>query len=174
MRLLLCAAAILLAGLVVGISAPGGDANSQTLGDGCLVVSQGYGKITVTLTRGVIFGRFQSGSLSYIYKDQNGNPSLPRVPGVAPTKVNDRVWAYGPADNVRFRATGPTKLSINAQGIDLSVAGRGVAFLTSAGWDGVLPPANLFSVDSKSFCEESFLRVPPTLTRYPIASQITG
>ena len=30
--------------------------------------------------------------------------NLPKVPGVVPTKINDHVWTYGPADSVRFRS----------------------------------------------------------------------
>ncbi len=173
MRPYLCAAVLIVTGLVAGITAPGGSARSSTPGDGCLVVSQGFGKVTVTLTRGVIFGRFQSGYL--VYNDQGGAPKLPIVPGVTFTKAvaTDHIWKYGPADSVRFRATGPTKLIINAQFIDLSVAGKGTAVLSVGGF---LPDitGNKFSVDAASFCEEDFQQMPPLPTRVPISSPVAG
>jgi hypothetical protein len=175
-RPFLCAAVLVAAGVVAGFAAPGGSARSATPGDGCLVMSQGFGKLTVTLTRGVIFGRFESGYV--VYNDQGADPILPRVPGVIPTKTTDHTWKYGPASPVRFRATGPTKLIVNAQALDLSVAGKGVASITAAGWDGVPstlnPPSNAFSVDSDSFCEDNFQHLPTTLTRFQIASPVSG
>ena len=172
MRLLLCAAVVISCGLVAGIAAPGGSARASAPGDGCLVVSQGFGKVVVALTRGVIFGRFQSGSLSY--NDQGGEPNLPIVPGVTPAKsvASDNVWKYGPADNVRFRATGPTRLVVNAQFIDLSVAGRGAATL----YVGSFIPdfAGKVSVDASSFCEANWQRMPRIPTRYSISSPVAG
>jgi hypothetical protein len=167
---LLLVAAIVVSGLVAGVAATSGDARSSTPGDGCLVVSQGFGKITVTLTRGVIFGRFQSGSLSY--NDQGGTPSLPKVPLVIPVKLGDHVWKYGPADNLRFRATGPTRLTVNATFIDLSVAGRGSAILSAANFEQTI--AGSFSVDAASFCGDNFQQMPLTPARFSISSPVAG
>ena len=87
--------------------------------------------------------------------------------------ATDHIWKYGPADSVRFRATGPTKLIINAQFIDLSVAGKGTAVLSVGGF---LPDitGNKFSVDAASFCEEGFQQMPPLPTRVPISSPVAG
>src|SRR5262245_7501046 len=85
-------------------------ARQNAVGDGCLVVEQGYGKVTIALTRGIIFGRFQSGTITYSDQDTtDGVLNLPKVPQVVPTKVGDHTWVYGPAADVRFRASGPTK-----------------------------------------------------------------
>jgi hypothetical protein len=177
-RPLLCAAAVLVSGLVAGIAATSGDARTHTLGDGCLVVSQGFGKISITLTRGVIFGHFNSGYLTY--NDQGGDPKLPIVPGVKPTTgtvvtkgfVTEHTWKYGPADQVRFRATGPTKLLINAQFVDLSVAGKGTAVLSVGSF--IQDIAGKFSVDASSFCDDpqSFQQMPLLPTRFPISSPV--
>jgi hypothetical protein len=169
-RQLLCVAAVLVSGLVAGIAATSGEARTSTPGDGCLVVSQGFGRILVTLTRGVVFGRFGSGYLTY--NDQGGDPKLPIVPGVLPTKAlaNDHLWKYGPADQVRFRATGPTKLLINAQFIDLSVAGKGAAVLSVGTF--IQDIAGKFSVDASSFCESNFQQMPLLPTRFPISSTV--
>jgi len=177
MRPLLCAAAILVSGAVAGVLAGGGAASTSTPGDGCLVVQGGFWKVTITLTRGVVFGRFNQGSLSY--SDVNADtPNLPKVPGVSPVKTKDHLWTYGPADALRFRATGPTKLIVNAQSMDLSVAGKGAAWLSRAGLEFVpstlLPPSNAYSVDAASFCESNFQKMPLALTRVQIASPVSG
>ena len=116
-RLLAGVALVVVAGAIAGVFATGGDARSSTPGDGCLVVSKGFGKMTVTLTRGVVFGRFQAGSLGLQRLDGDvTTTNLPKVPGVTPTKVNDHVWKFVAAGpNVRFRSAGPTKLIVNAQ-----------------------------------------------------------
>ena len=148
-------------------------ARSQMPGDGCLVVEQGYGKVTIGLTRGVILGRFQSGTIRYSDQDTtDAVVNLPKVPQVLPTKVGDHTWIYGPADNVRFRASGPTKLTINAQYIYLSAAGKGWTRLWVAGF---LPDiAGKFSVDDASFCAAGFQKMPLVPTRFPISSPVAG
>ena len=178
MRPLLCAAAILVSGAVAGVYAAVVSARSTTPGDGCLVVQGGFGKVTVTLTKGVVFGRYTDGFL--LYNDQGGDVNLPNVPGVFPTKslINDNVWKYSNATNVRFRTTGPTKLTIDATFINLSVAGKGTAVLSRAGLTHVpstlLPPSNAYSVDAASFCEDNFQKMPLALTKVQIASPVSG
>jgi len=175
MRPLLCLAAVLASGFAAGMAVPGGGATTATPGDGCLVVQGGYGRVTVTLTQGVVFGRYSEGTL--VYNDQGGDLHLPTVPGVQPThNVGDHLWKYADASFVRFRAQGPTKLTINAQFLNLSVAGRGYAFLSAADWNGVPftlnPPSNAFSVDSASFCGDNFQRIPVKPTKYLISAPI--
>jgi len=167
----------MISGSLAGVLATGGAASTATPGDGCLVVQGGFGKVTVSLTRGVVFGRFNQGSLSY--SDVNSDtPRLPTVPNVAPVKTKDHIWTYGPADALRFRATGPTKLIITAQSMDLSVAGKGIAWLSRAGLEFVpstlLPPSNAYSVDSASFCEDNFQKMPLTPTKVQISSPVSG
>ena len=172
-RLLVGAALIVVSGALAGILATTGEARSSAPGDGCLVVSKGFGKVTITLTRGVVFGRFQEGSLAYSDVDSDDTSSnLPKVPGVIPTKVNDHVWKFGPAANVRFRSAGPTKLIINAQSVDLSVAGKGTAMLFLDRW--IQDFAGKFSVDDQSFCEDNFQKMPLTPTRFQISSPVAG
>ncbi len=91
---------------------------------------------------------------------------------MTPAKISDHVWRYGPADNLRFRATGPTKLIVNAQFIDLSVAGRGSAILSAASFDQTF--AGSFSVDAASFCGDKFQQMPLTPTRFSISSPVAG
>jgi|SRR5581483_3221207 len=175
MRPLLCAALIVVSGVVAGVFAGEGAARVSTPGDGCLVVQNGYGKVTVTLTRGVVLGRFNEGKL--FYNDQGGDPNLPKVWQITPTKslTNDHVWKYEGTD-VRFRATGPTKLTVDAQWINLSVAGKGTGTLSRAGLEFVPstlnPPSNAYSVDSASFCAANFQKMPLVSTKVQISSPV--
>jgi hypothetical protein len=171
-RLFLCAVVIGICGVVAGVAAPGGSARSDALGDGCLVVSQGFGKVTITLTRGVVFGRFQEGSIVYVDVDGGTTPNLPKVPLVAPAKVGEHAWKFGTAANVRFRSTGPTKLILYAQSVDLSVAGKGTAVLSVSNF--IQDFAGKFSVDASSFCEDNFQPMPLTPTRFLISSPVQG
>jgi len=61
---------------------------------------------------------------------------------------------------------------VNAQFIDLSVAGRGAATL----YVGSFIPdfAGKFSVDASSFCEANWQRMPLIPTRYSISSPVAG
>jgi hypothetical protein len=176
MRPLFCAVVILAAGCAVGALAPAGSARATAPGDGCFVVQGGYGKVTVTLTQGIVFGRYSEGTL--LYGDQNGVVHLPTVPGVNPTKLGDHLWKYSDATDVRFRTAGPTKLTVNAQLINLSVVGKGTATVSGAGFDGVpftlTPPSNAFSVDAASFCEENFQKMPLKVTKYVLSSPVKG
>ena len=56
-----------------------------------------------------------SGQLKYSDLEPRLDPRLPKVPGIIPTKIKDHLWTYGTADNLRFRATGPTRLIVYAQ-----------------------------------------------------------
>ena len=147
--------------LVLSIGAAGafaaaGEAQANTPGDGCL---------------GIVFGRFQSGTLTYTDQDTSDSvTNLPKVPGVSPTKVNDHVWTYGPADLVRFRSAGPTKLTVNATSVDLSVAGKGKAVLSVNGF--IQDIAGKFSVDASSFCEDGFQKMPLNPTRVLISGPV--
>jgi hypothetical protein len=170
----LCAAAILVSGLAVGISAPGGTASRATPGDGCLVVTDANGRVSLNLTRGIVFGRFDSGTI--VASDDNG-AQLPTVKGAfAPltgVKVGEHTWTYGPADNVRFRTNGPTKLTVReATFIELSVVGKGTATLSSSKL--FQPATSSFSVDSSSFCLDGQQEMPPVATKYQISSPISG
>ena len=159
-----------------GVLAASGSARSSAPGDGCLVVSSGYGKVTIKLTRGVVFGRYTEGTLTY--NDQGGDVHLPIVPIVTPTHPTDHTWLYSNATDVRFRATGPTKLTVLATTINLSVAGKGTASLSRAGLEFVPstlnPPSNAYSADADSFCEDNFQKMPAALTKVPIASPVSG
>jgi hypothetical protein len=183
MRPLLCAAVILASGLVVGIVAPRGDATANTPGDGCLVVTQGLGKVTISLTRGVVFGRFQQGTVKIDDVVAGDGSTVKVIAGTVPlagvkvtsplpgAKTGDNVRLYT-GDQVRFRTTGAVRITINAQLIDLSVAGKGTATLSATTFEPDF--SGTFSVDAASFCEDNFQQMPATSTRFQIASLIAG
>jgi hypothetical protein len=172
MRPLLCAALVVVSGLTVGVFAPRGSATANTPGDGCMVVSNGIGKVTVKLTRGVVFGRFQEGDVTI--DDLSTDDAPPSVYGTPGVKVGDHSKKYT-GNLIRFRTNGPVKITINAQTINLSVVGKGTAWLSSFNFD-VLPPDNVFSVDAASFCEDNFQPMPTLQkpAKYSISSPIAA
>lgn len=141
-------------------------------GDGCLVVDNGLGKVTINLKRGVVFGRFSSGLLNV--NDLDGDAKPPTInAGQTGTpqgvKISDHVTQYS-ADSMRFRTSGPEKLTINAQAIDLSVAGKGTVTLSSAGFEPDF--AGTFSVDAASFCSDNFQQMPAVPKKFSISTPI--
>jgi hypothetical protein len=158
MRPLLCAAVVLVSGLVVGVFAPGGHATAQTPGDGCLVVQSGFGNVSMVLSRGAVFGRLQSGTVT-TEDTVAGDGPPPKVTGanIKTLLPDGRVRYKG--DYLRFRTTGPVKIKIaDAVYLDLSVVGKGVAFLSAGTFGGV--PNNLYSADAATFCEDNLLPLP--------------
>jgi hypothetical protein len=172
MRLLLCAAVVLASGLVVGIFAPRGDAIVSTPGDGCLVVQEGIGTVSITLARGVVFGRFQGGK-ARIDDLVEGDGQI-KVYGATSVKAGN--WRVYSGDLVRFRTTGAVKIVVNGTRIELSTVGKGTAVLSASDSAGGFVPqlSGLFSVDAASFCQDNFQQMPAAATRYQISSPIAG
>ena len=165
MRPLVCAAALLASLAAVGLAAPRGDARTSVPGDGCLVIDGGFGNVTVTLSRGLFFGRV--GSVSSIVVDDPvvNDPTPPVVYGAGGKSLlpDGRIKYVGNQTNapIRFRSQGAVKFKISdATLLDLSVVGRGFAFLSSGGFAPDTP--NTYSVDATSFCQDNFLPLPPT------------
>jgi hypothetical protein len=158
MRPLLCAAVVLASGLVVGIVAPRGDATANTPGDGCLVITGGFGNVSLSLSRGVVFGRVQSASAITMEDTIGGDGPPPKVFGATSRQVlpDGRVRYTGGV--MRFRSTSAAKIKIgDATLLDLSVVGKGVAFLSAGTFDVV---DNVYSADAASFCQDNFLSLP--------------
>jgi hypothetical protein len=174
MRLLLGAAFILASGFVVGILAPRGAATTSTPGDGCLVVENGLGRVAVSLTRGVVFGRFYQGSVR-IDDPIQGDGSTATVSGAPPVRLSDHRTSYT-GDQVRFRTTGAVRIVVNAQAIQLSAVGKGSAVLFAGDSAGGLVPAfsGRFSVDAASFCQDNLQQMPAVAKTYPISSPVAG
>jgi hypothetical protein len=93
---------------------------------------------------------------------------------VTGVKIGEHVWKYGTATGVRFRTNGagPTKLTVYAQSMDLSVAGKGTAILSVTTF--IPSISGTFSVDAASFCSEKFQQMPIAATKYQISSAVAG
>jgi hypothetical protein len=159
MRPLLSAAVVLASGLVVGIFVPSGTASVSAPGDGCLVIQSGFGNVSMVLSRGAVFGRLQSGTIITEDTIQGDGLPAPKVVGADTRTVlpDGRVRYKG--DSIRFRTSGAVKVKItDATLLDLSVVGKGIAFLSAGTFNPV--QSNLYSVDSASFCGDNFLPLP--------------
>ncbi len=159
MRPLLCAVVVIASGVVVGVFAPRGAAIVTAPGDGCLVVQSGFGNVSLALSRGIVFGRLQSGTITTDDTIEGDGPA-PKVIGADTRQVllDGRVRYTG--NSMRFRSTGAVKIRItDATLLDLSVAGKGLAFL-SAGTFNVPGNVNVYSADAASFCQDKFLPLP--------------
>jgi hypothetical protein len=174
-RPLVCAAAILASLAAVGLGAPKGEARTATPGDGCLVINGGFGNVTVSLTRGLIFGRVTS--ISSITVDDVNPADIPPVVygyGTKTVLLDGRVRYTGNQTNapIRFKSQGAVKIRISdATQLDLSVVGKGFAFLSSGGFT---PDAqNLYSNDATSFCQDNFQPIPPSGTK-PVKAIISS
>jgi hypothetical protein len=159
MRPLLCALAVLAAGVATGVVAPGGGATTSAPGDGCLVVNGGFGNISIYLTQGVVFGRVQSANSITTDDTVVGDGPPPKVFGADTRKVlPDGRIRYTSQNSMRFRSSGAVRIRINdATLIDLSVVGKGYAYLSAGTFD---VPGNTYSADAASFCQDNFLPLP--------------
>jgi len=170
MRPLLVACVIAFSGALSGLTASGVGAEVRTPGDGCLVVQNGFGVVTVNITQGVVFGRVGAGVVT-VEDTAVDDGKVARVKGAQTKTVIGNRTRYESESTIRFRASGPTKLTLNAQFINLSLVGRGVAILSAAGFTDVPgQDTNLFSYDAASFCEDNFETLPAKPTRYMISS----
>ncbi len=139
---------------------PGGAVAVQQLpGDGTLVVDNARGLVTVR-ARGGIIGRFDYGRL--IMEDPiEGDGSGPIVYGA------DRIRDLGPkstlyiGEDVRFRLIGGSyRVTVQAQGMDISAVGRGTVLLDGSGYS---EQPGRFSIDG-----DDYQAMPDTPTRYTL------
>jgi len=155
---------LVLAGTVASASSQGGTAASD---DGCLAVSAGRGIVSVN-AKGFVFGRFDQGQVDI--DDPIAADGQVRVFGWEKkrslTETKTRYTGFG----VRFRASGLFRFRIEAIGVDLSLAGKGTATVSS---DDFID-AGEFSIDAPSFCEANFQPVPDVPRKLVIAAQDTG
>lgn len=163
-RLLVACALALLSALPAAVS----QASRRVPGDGCLVVRDGRGIVTVA-GKGYVFGRFDQGNV--VIEDPEPGAGTVKVFGSDRTRPLSETRTIYIGDQVRFRASGRFKFRVNANsGIGLSVVGRGTAVLSS---DDFLD-AGEFSVDTASFCDDGFQAMPDVPTRYVIGGSAAG
>jgi hypothetical protein len=170
MRPLLAVCALAFIGVSAGFAGSGDAATRLPVatGDGCLVVQDGYGVVTVNVVKGVLFGRVGGGVVT-VEDTVVGDGLVPAVRGYQrKTKLEDKT-RYESDTTMRFRAARGAKVTINGYAMNLSFVGRGWAVVSTGGFQVSLPDTNLFSVDSASFCEDNFEDFPTKPTRYTIA-----
>jgi hypothetical protein len=106
-------------------------------GDGTLVVDNAKGSIQLRV-RGGIIGRFDQGGTLDVYDPIAGDGAPPVIKGCeVKDTLGPRHWVCQSAfSEVRFRLIGGLfRVTIEANGIDLSVVGRGTAVLDGSGFD---------------------------------------
>jgi hypothetical protein len=145
-------------------SSQGGTAAAD---DGCLAIDAGRGVVSVN-AKGFVFGRFDQGQVDI--DDPVADDGQVRVFGYQKkrllTDTKTRYIGFG----LRFRASGLFRFRIEAIGVDLSLAGKGTATLSS---DDFLDAGD-YSIDSQSFCEARFQPMPDVPRKVTIAAQDTG
>ena len=159
---LLCV--LVLAGAVASASSQGSTAASD---DGCLVVAAGRGIVSVN-AKGFVFGRFDQGQVDI--EDPIQADGQVRVFGYQKKRLLGETKTRYIGFGVRFRASGLFRLRIEAIGVDLSLAGKGAATLSS---DDFID-AGEYSIDSPSFCEARFQPMPDVPRKVVIAAQSSG
>jgi hypothetical protein len=126
--------------------------------------------VTISLARGVIFGRVTSINTITVDDTNPADNSSAQVlgAGTRTTLPDGRIRYTGNQTGtpIRFRSSGAVKIRItDATQLDLSVAGKGTAVLSSGTFS--VPGQNLYSVDAASFCQDNFQSVPPPTANAP-------
>ena len=143
-------------------------AGAFSAGDGCLVVQNAMGIVTVN-AKGTMVGRIDQGQVTVT--DPIVGDGTVRVTGYDEVeRLSDTKKRYSGTSVLRFRASGRTTIRMEAIGIDLSVVGRGKVTLNGAGF---FDPGT-FSLDSDSFCQENFKAVPDLPQTFPVGSTSSG
>jgi hypothetical protein len=135
--------------------------------DGCLAVQAGRGVVSFN-AKGFLLGRFDQGLVD-IEDPLQGDGNV-RVSGFDKKRLLTETKTRYIGSLVRFRASGHFKVRVEAVGMELSLAGKGTATLTS---DGFLD-AGEYSTDAQSFCESRFQPMPDVPRKLVIAEQTTG
>ena len=158
----------LLVVLLAAVAAPGvvlaGEIGAS---DGCLVVQNAKGIVTVN-AKGTTVGRIDQGQVTVT--DPVVGDGTVRVTGYDEVeRLSDIKKRYSGISVVRFRASGRTTIRAEAIGIDLSAVGRGKVTLNGTGF---FDPGT-FSLDSNSFCQESFKALPDLPQTFLLGSAST-
>ncbi len=163
-RLALVSAVALLA-----VVPPASHATRATPGDGCLVVQDGRGIVSLK-ARGFVFGRFEQGYVE-VTDLSPGDGSTPKVYGWERERTIDADTTRYAGNDVRFRLSGRFIVRVYANlGIYVSAVGRGTARLSSTDFID----AGSFSIDAESFCDDGFQPMPDVPASYEIEAPSTG
>jgi len=149
---------------------PPGD--HQPAGDGCLVVTNGNGTITI-LAQGGLVGRVDQGQVTV----DDPNPTdvtSPKVFGADfSTDLGKNKTTYSGSNNLRFRFTGggPFRVVVTGIGIDLSAIGHGRALLNGAHY---IQTGGSYSADADSLCSSNVKSFPESPTKVVVGTPGTG
>lgn len=135
--------------------------------DGCLSVQAGRGIVSFN-AKGFLLGRFDQGTVD-IEDPLQGDGNV-RVFGYEKKRLLTDTKTRYVGSLVRFRANGLFKVRVEAIGMELSLAGKGTATLTSDGFFD----AGAYSTDAQSFCESRFQPMPDIPRKLLIADQTAG
>lgn len=149
---------------VVAALAAASPAAPDTSEDGCLVVDSGRGIVTLS-AKGFVFGRFDQGQVD-IDDPVQGDGSV-KVFGFQKKRLITETKTRYIGVSVRFRASGLFRIRLEAVGMDVSLAGKGTATLSS---DNFID-AGKYSIDAASFCESRFQPMPDVPTRVAVAGE---
>jgi hypothetical protein len=132
--------------------------------DGCLVVAAGRGIVSLN-AKGFLLGRFDDGQIEI--DDPHPADGNVRVFGFDRKRLLTDTKTRYIGSLVRVRASGLFKVRVEALGIELSLAGKGTATLSS---DGFFDPGH-YSTDAQSFCETRFQPMPDQPRKIVISEQ---
>ena len=158
----------LLAALLAAATVPGIVLAGENASDGCLVVQNANGVVTLS-GRGTLVGRFDTGQVTIT--DPVEGDGVIKVLGAEQVQTLTATKKRYFGDNVRFRASGKFVARVGeAIGIDLSAVARGKVTLGSSGF----LQTGTYSIDSDSFCQESFKPVPDLSQVFTLGTTSTG
>jgi hypothetical protein len=130
--------------------------------DGCLVVSNGNGIVSIS-ARGGIFGRFDQGQIT-IEDLSPADSQIPKVFGAQDVVTLSKTKTRYRGDSVRFRFTGggAFRVTVTGIGIDLSAIGHGWAVLNGGGY---VQTGGTYSADAGSLCSKAGKSFPESQLR---------
>jgi hypothetical protein len=154
--------------LALVLLAGSSQAGPRAQDDGCLVVQAGRGIVSFN-AKGFLLGRFDQGTVD-IEDPLQGDGSVRVSGGIQKKRLLTETKTRYVGSLVRVRASGLFKVRVEALGMELSLAGKGTATLTSDGFFD----AGEYSIDAQSFCESRFQPMPDLPRKLVIADQTTG
>ena len=164
---------LVLGALALLFAAPASSqADRQQPGDGCLVVTNGNGTVSISAQGGIV-GRVDQGQV--VIEDPNpADSSKPKVFGAdVSTGLSKTKTEYSGSNNLRFRFTGggAFHVVVTGIGIDLSAIGRGKAMISGAHY---VQTGGSYSADPDSLCASNIRSFPDTPTKIVLGSPGTG
>jgi hypothetical protein len=150
--------------LALVVLAGSSQARTEAQDDGCLVVTAGRGIVSFN-AKGFLLGRFDQGQVDI--EDPLPGDGTVRIFGFQKKRLLTETKTRYIGSLVRFRGSGLFKIRVEAVGMELSLAGKGTATLSSDGFFD----AGEYSTDAQSFCEGHFQPMPDLPRKIVISEQ---